>query len=330
MTNTSRIAQRIHAVPPSGIRKFFDIAAQMQDVISLGIGEPDFVTPTHIRQAAVDSIVAGQTAYTSNSGLFELRDAIATHLYQHYQLRYDPHHEILVTVGVSEALQQAMLAVIDPGDEVIIPEPCFVAYPACVTFAGGVPVMVPTTAANEFAVDPTAIAAAITPRTKAILIGYPNNPTGAVCDEATLQAVVDIAVTHDLLIFSDEIYDRLVYGVKHVSVAGLVGAHNRTILMGGFSKAYAMTGWRLGWVCAPPDISEAVRKVHQYGIMSAPTAASMLACKHLSMGSTMWLRWWLSMTGAAACWSMGSVALACLRLSPVGRSTFFRRFHNMA
>jgi aminotransferase len=250
----------------------------------LGIGEPDFVTPTHIRQAAVDSIVAGQTAYTSNSGLFELRDAIATHLYQHYQLRYDPHHEILVTVGVSEALQQAMLAVIDPGDEVIIPEPCFVAYPACVTFAGGVPVMVPTTAANEFAVDPAAIAAAITPRTKAILIGYPNNPTGAVCDEATLQAVVDIAVAHDLLIFSDEIYDRLVYGVKHVSVAGLVGAHNRTILMGGFSKAYAMTGWRLGWVCAPPDISEAVRKVHQYGIMSAPTAAQYAGLQALVHG----------------------------------------------
>ena len=284
MTNTGRIAQRIHAVPPSGIRKFFDIAAQMQDVISLGIGEPDFVTPAHIRQAAVDSIVAGKTAYTSNSGLWELRDAIATHLQQHYQLRYDPHHEILVTVGVSEALQQAMLAVINPGDEVIVPEPCFVAYPACVTFAGGVPVMVPTTAANEFAVDPAAIAAAITPRTKAILIGYPNNPTGAVCDVATLQAVVDIAVAHDLLIFSDEIYDRLVYGVQHVSVAGLAGARDRTILMGGFSKAYAMTGWRLGWVCAPPDISEAVRKVHQYGIMSAPTAAQYAGLQALLHG----------------------------------------------
>lgn len=268
-----RLAQRIHDVPPSGIRRFFDIAAQMHDVVSLGIGEPDFVTPTHIRDAAIASIQAGKTAYTSNSGLYELRVAIAAHIQAQTGAIYDPEDEILVTVGVSEALQQAMLALINPGDEVIVPEPCFVAYTACVTFAGGISVTVPTHVSNEFAVDPAAIAAAITPRTKAILIGYPNNPTGAVIDATTMQAIVDIAQQHELVVLSDEIYDRLVYGVPHVSAVTAHGARDVTVLMGGFSKAYAMTGWRLGWLAAPADICGAVRKVHQYGIMSAPTAA---------------------------------------------------------
>lgn len=269
----NRLAQRIHDVPPSGIRRFFDIAAQMHDVVSLGIGEPDFVTPDHIRQAAIDSITAGKTAYTSNSGLIELRQAVADHLQAKYGVQYDPEEEILITVGVSEALQQAMLSLINPGDEVIVPEPCFVAYTACVVFAGGVPVTVPTHVEDEFMVDPKAIEAAITPRTKAILIGYPNNPTGAVIDQARMQAIVDIARAHELVLLSDEIYDRLVYGVDHVCAAACEGARDLTVLMGGFSKAYAMTGWRLGWLAAPADICGAVRKVHQYGIMSAPTAA---------------------------------------------------------
>jgi aminotransferase len=269
----NRLAQRIHDVPPSGIRRFFDIAAQMHDVVSLGIGEPDFVTPDHIRQAAIDSITAGKTAYTSNSGLIELRRAVADHLQAKYGVQYDPEEEILITVGVSEALQQAMLSLINPGDEVIVPEPCFVAYTACVVFAGGVPVTVPTHAEDEFMVDPKAIEAAITPRTKAILIGYPNNPTGAVIDQARMQAIVEIARAHELVLLSDEIYDRLVYGVEHVCAAACEGARDLTVLMGGFSKAYAMTGWRLGWLAAPADICGAVRKVHQYGIMSAPTAA---------------------------------------------------------
>jgi len=280
----NRLAQRIHDVPPSGIRRFFDIAAQMQDVVSLGIGEPDFVTPAHIRDAAIDSIRAGKTAYTSNSGLLELRQAIATHIRMHTGVQYDPEEEILVTVGVSEALQQAMLALINPGDEVIIPEPCFVAYPACVVFAGGTPVMVPTHAANDFAVDPAAIAAAITPRTKAILIGYPNNPTGAVIDVTAMQSIVDIAHQHELVLLSDEIYDRLVYGTPHVSAVSARDARDITVLMGGFSKAYAMTGWRLGWLAAPADICGAVRKVHQYGIMSAPTAAQYAGLAALRHG----------------------------------------------
>ena len=281
----NRLAQRIHDVPPSGIRRFFDIAAQMHDVVSLGIGEPDFVTPDHIRQAAIDSIQAGKTAYTSNSGLLELRVAIADSIYAQTGVRYDPEDEILVTVGVSEAMQQTMLALINPGDEVIIPEPCFVAYTACVVFAGGVPVTVPTTVANDFAVDPAAIAAAITPRTKAILIGYPNNPTGAVIDAATMQAIVDLAVAHNLTLISDEIYDRLVYGVPHVSAVTAQGARDCTVLMGGFSKAFAMTGWRLGWLAAPADICGAVRKIHQYGIMSAPTAAQYAGLEALRNGA---------------------------------------------
>ena len=281
----NRLAQRIHDVPPSGIRRFFDIAAQMHDVVSLGIGEPDFVTPDHIRQAAIDSIQAGKTAYTSNSGLLELRVAIADTIYAQTGVRYDPEEEILVTVGVSEAMQQTMLALINPGDEVIVPEPCFVAYTACVIFAGGVPVTVPTSVANDFAVDPAAIAAAITPRTKAILIGYPNNPTGAVIDAATMQAIVDLAVAHNLTLISDEIYDRLVYGVPHVSAVTAQGARDCTVLMGGFSKAFAMTGWRLGWLAAPADICGAVRKIHQYGIMSAPTAAQYAGLEALRHGA---------------------------------------------
>ncbi|HMP43327.1 MAG TPA: aminotransferase class I/II-fold pyridoxal phosphate-dependent enzyme [Roseiflexaceae bacterium] len=279
-----RIAERMAQVPASGIRRFFDIAAQMRDVISLGIGEPDFVTPTAIRAAGIRSLNEGHTAYTSNSGLLELRVALAAHLQRLYGVPYNPEEELLITVGVSEALQNAMLATINPGDEVIIPEPCFVAYPACVIFAGGVPVYVPTYADDQFQVSAAAIEAAITPRTRAILIGYPNNPTGAVVDRARLAEIAALAERHDLLVFSDEIYDRLVYDGDHTCFAALPGAHGRTILLGGFSKAYAMTGWRLGWMAAPQDITAATRKVHQYAIMSAPTVAQYAGLEALLHG----------------------------------------------
>ncbi|WP_026370413.1 aminotransferase class I/II-fold pyridoxal phosphate-dependent enzyme [Kallotenue papyrolyticum] len=279
-----RLSQRVQAVPPSGIRRFFDIAATMQDVISLGIGEPDFVTPDVIREAGIRSIQQGYTAYTSNSGLLELRQALAAHLQRLYGVRYDPEHELLITVGVSEALQNAMLALIDPGDEVIIPEPCFVAYGPSVVFAGGTPVYVPTRVEDNFQVSAATIRAAITPRTKGILIGYPNNPTGAVISRERLLEIATLAAEHDLLVFSDEIYDRLVYGTTHTCVAALPGMRERTVLLGGFSKAYAMTGWRLGYLAAPEAITAAVRKIHQYAIMSAPTMSQYAALAALQQG----------------------------------------------
>ncbi len=282
--SSERIAKRVGRVPASGIRRFFDIAATMPDVISLGIGEPDFVTPDHIRGAGIRALEEGRTAYTSNSGLIELREAIAQHLERLYGVRYDPESELLITVGVSEALQNAMLATINPGDEVIIPEPSFVAYPACVVFAGGTPVFVPTSVEQSFQVSAAAIEAAITPRTRAILIGYPNNPTGAVLPRDQMLAIAALAEKHDLLVFSDEIYDRLVYGVEHTCFASLPGMRERTVLLGGFSKAYAMTGWRLGWLAAPADVTAATRKIHQYAIMSAPTVAQYAGLEALREG----------------------------------------------
>jgi aminotransferase len=279
-----RIAERVAKVPPSGIRRFFDIAAQMPEVISLGIGEPDFVTPDHIRAAGIRALNEGRTAYTSNSGLLELRVALSEHIERLYGVRYDPETELLITVGVSEALQNAMLATINPGDEVIIPEPSFVAYPASAAFADGVPISVPTSVENSFQVTGAAIEAAITPRTRAILIGYPNNPTGAVMPRERLLEIAAIAERHDLLVFSDEIYDRLVYGVEHTCFASLPGMRNRTVLLGGFSKAYAMTGWRLGWLAAPADVTAATRKIHQYAIMSAPTIAQYAGLEALQSG----------------------------------------------
>lgn len=270
------LSQRVQAVPPSGIRRFFDIAATMKDVISLGIGEPDFVTPDIIREAGIRSIEDGYTAYTSNSGLLELRTAIAAQLQSLYGVRYDV-EELLITVGVSEAMQNAMLALIDPGDEVIIPEPCFVAYGPSVVFAGGVPVYVPTRVEDGFQVTGAVIEAAITPRTKALLIGYPSNPTGAVMSRERLLEVAAVAQKHDLIVFSDEIYDRLVYGVEHTCFAALPDMRERTVLLGGFSKAYAMTGWRLGYLAASEEITAAVRKIHQYAIMSAPTMSQHAA-----------------------------------------------------
>lgn len=280
--SSDRISRRVHTVPASGIRRFFDIAATMPDVISLGVGEPDFMTPADIRAAGQRSIDLS-TAYTSNSGLIELREALSDHLYAKYGIRYNPETELLITVGVSEAMINAGLAVLDPGDEVLVPEPCFVAYTASIIFADAKPVFIPTTAADGFQVSAEALEAAITPRTKAILIGFPNNPTGAVMSRERLLEVAKVAERHNLLVISDEIYDRLVYGVEHVCFPALPGMKDRTILLGGFSKAYAMTGWRLGWLAAPEDITTAVRKVHQYAIMSAPTMsqhAGLYALRH--------------------------------------------------
>lgn len=278
------ISTRVQNTSPSGIRKFFDIAATMKDVISLGIGEPDFVTPPPILQAGIASLQRGETAYTSNSGTVELRDALSKHLNKLYGVAYSPSEEILISVGVSEALYLAMTAVLDPNDEVIIPEPCFVAYAPEVSFAGGAPVMVPTYVTDNFQVTAETIARAITPKTKAILLGYPNNPTGAVMTRQVLQEIATLAEQHDLLIVSDEIYDQLVYGFEHVCVPTLPGMRDRTILLGGFSKDYAMTGWRIGYACANPDLLAAMRKVHQYTIMSAPTTAQAAALVALEQG----------------------------------------------
>lgn len=278
------ISHRVAQTPPSGIRKFFDIAATMKDVISLGIGEPDFVTPAPMLEAGIASLRRGETAYTSNSGTAELRQALSQHLNKLYKVSYSPDNEIIITVGVSEALYLAMTAVLDPGDEVIIPEPCFVAYAPEVTFAGGVPITVPTYVQDQFQVTAVTIAKAITSKTKAILLGYPNNPTGAVMTSQVLQEITALAEERDLLIISDEIYDRLVYGIEHICVPSLPGMRDRTILLGGFSKDYAMTGWRIGYVCANPDLLAAMRKVHQYTIMSAPTTAQAAALVALQEG----------------------------------------------
>ncbi len=280
----SFISNRVNQVPPSGIRRFFDIAATMNDVISLGIGEPDFVTPPQILEAGVASLRAGHTHYTSNTGMIELRAGISRHLQNLYQVEYDPALEILVTVGVSEAMYLALTAIVNPGDEVIVPQPCFVAYTAEVTLAGGTPVPIATRVENNFQVTAEEIEAAITRNTKALLIGYPNNPTGAVLERSTLEAIARVAQKHDILVISDEIYDRLVYGIEHVCFASLPGMWERTILLGGFSKAYAMTGWRLGYAAAPPEILGAMNKIHQYTIMSAPTTAQEAALVALKEG----------------------------------------------
>jgi len=268
------LSARVRAVPPSGIRRFFDIAATMEDVISLGVGEPDFATPDQVIEAGIASLRAKRTHYTSNYGTLELRAAISEHLARRYGVRYDPATEILVTVGASEAVDLALRATIDPGDEVILHEPSYVAYVPAVVFAGGIVRHVATRFEDDFALDPGAVAAAVTPRTKALFLGFPCNPTGAVLPEAVQDELARIAVANDLLVYSDEIYDRLSYGgYRHRAMSALPGMRERTILMGGFSKAYAMTGWRVGYLCAPAAILEGVVKVHQYGIMSAPTMA---------------------------------------------------------
>ena len=284
VTHKGAISQHVQSLPASGIRKFFDLLASMDGVISLGVGEPDFVTPSGIRQAAVRSIEEGLTHYTSNYGLIELRQAIAHHLQRRYGVEYDPATEIIVTTGVSEAINLAMLAVIDRGDEVLCPDPSYVAYLPAVLLAGGVFVPVPTSAEHDFKLLAQDVEERITPRTKAILIGYPSNPTGAAMERDDLQAVAEVAERHNLFVITDEIYDRLVYGIEHTCFSSLPGMRDRTLLMGGFSKAYAMTGWRLAYTCARVDLTAAMMRVHQYITMSAPTMAQYAALEALRSG----------------------------------------------
>lgn len=280
----SFVAENVKNLAPSGIRRYFDIAATMENVVTLGIGEPSFTTPDHILRSGIASLERGQTGYTSNSGMLELREAITKHNQRLYGVSYDPNREVLVTVGVSEALFLALKAVVNPGDEVLVVEPCFVANAASVEMVGGVPVMVSTSVENEFQVTRADLEPHITDRTRAILISYPNNPTGAVLDRENLQAIADIAEQYDLVVISDEIYERLIYNVEHVCFASLPGMWERTILLSGMSKSYAMTGWRVGYASAPVEIMEAMRKLHQYLIMSAPTMGQAAAVQALREG----------------------------------------------
>jgi aminotransferase len=282
--NQKYLARHVVNLRPSGIRKFFDIVATMKDVISLGIGEPDFTTPPPIIEAGIRALNSGATHYTSNAGLIELRQAVAEYIQRTYGVAYDPQGEVVITVGVSEALYLTMTALLNPGEEVIVPTPCFVSYQAEVILAGGVPVELPTYVQNSFQVTPDDLRAAITPRTKAILLGYPNNPTGAVYTREVLLEIARIAEEHDLIVISDELYDQLVYGVQHVCFASLPGMQSRTILLGGFSKNYAMTGWRAGFACGPEEIIKGLVRIHQYTIMSAPTMSQMAALEALKNG----------------------------------------------
>lgn len=279
-----RIAKRVQQIPASGIRKFFDLLASMDGVISLGVGEPDFVTPWTIREAAIYSITSGQTMYTSNYGTVELRTAIARHLERRYGLSYDPLREILVTVGVSEALDLSLRALLDPDDEVLMPDPCYVSYMPCAVLAGGVPVPVPTGIENDFRLMASDVEERITGSSKVLLMGYPSNPTGAVMPRADLLQIADVVRRRDLLVVSDEIYDRLVYETEHTCFAALPGMRERTVLLGGFSKAYAMTGWRVGYAAAPAEVVEAMMKVHQYVTMCASTMSQAAAVEALQRG----------------------------------------------
>ena len=278
------IANHVEALPQSGIREYFDIASTVDDVISLGIGEPDFVTPDRILQSGIKSLQRGDTHYTANAGMMELREALSAHLEKLYEICYDPQTETLITVGVSEALYLAFAATINPGDEVLVPEPCFVSYSAQVTLAHGKPIAVGTSVAQDFQITPDAIEAAITPKTRALLIGFPSNPTGAVMTRDNLIRIAGLADKYNLLVISDEIYDRLVYDCDHVCFASLPGMHDRTLTLGGFSKDYAMTGWRLGYAVGPMQVMSALRKIHQYTIMSAPTTAQVAALEALRTG----------------------------------------------
>ncbi len=278
------ISERANRISPSGIRKFFDLLAHIEGVISLGVGEPDYPTPWHICEAAVKSLEKGYTMYTSNSGIPELRELTTAFINEKYGVEYNPYSEILITVGVSEALDLTMRAILNPGDEVIMTDPHYVAYDSCVILAEGVPVMVPTSESSDFEVDAADIEKRITPRTRAILIGYPSNPTGAVMPRGKLAAIAEVARRRNITVISDEIYARLNYGTEHTCFAGLPGMKDNTILLGGFSKAYAMTGWRVGYALAPAEIIAAMTKIHQYTIMSAPTPAQVAAIEALKTG----------------------------------------------
>ena len=284
MSWKNRISPAVQAIPPSGIRRFFDIVAEMKGVVSLGVGEPDFVTPWHIRESCIYSLHRGYTSYTSNFGLLELREEIARITQQECGVTYDPRSEALVTVGVSEALDLAMRALLSPGDEVLIPEPCYVSYKACVALAGGVPVPVATKVENQFRVTAAQLEEKVTPRTKLLIIGYPNNPTGAVMSRQDLLEISAFALRHDLIVISDEIYAKLTYEGEHTCFAALPEMKERTILLNGFSKAYAMTGWRIGYALANPDFIAAMNKIHQYTMLCTPITAQMAALEALRRG----------------------------------------------
>jgi len=282
----SLTSQRVQQISPSGIRKFFDLLASMEEVISLGVGEPDFATPWHIREAAIYSLEKGYTMYTSNSGMPELRQELSRYLKDNYNLDYDPESELLITVGVSEGLDLAMRAVLNPGDEVIMPDPCYVSYSPCVILAGGTPIMVPTNQENNFEISPTDIEARVTDKTKAILIGYPANPTGAVMPRNKLAQIAEIARRHQLLVISDEIYTKLIYGVEHTCFATLPEMKESTILLGGFSKAYAMTGWRIGYAAASAEVITSMTKIHQYTMLCASIMGQVAAIEALKSGES--------------------------------------------
>jgi len=280
----SPIAERVRKIPSSGIRKYFDLLTSMEGVISLGVGEPDVATPWHISEAGIYAVEKGYTMYTSNYGMIELRQELARHLRNRYGLDYDPNTELLITTGSSEALDLAMRAILNDGDEVIIPDPSYVAYMPCTLLAGGTVVPVPTCIENDFKVEAAEIEKRVTERSRVIMLGYPNNPTGAVMDKAALTPIAEVARRHGLIVISDEIYDRLVYGVDHTCVAALPDMQERTILLGGFSKSYAMTGWRIGYAAAPAEIIEAMMTIHQYAMMCAPAMGQMAAIEALRGG----------------------------------------------
>ncbi|WP_124058387.1 pyridoxal phosphate-dependent aminotransferase [Vaginisenegalia massiliensis] len=277
--------QKVKEIQPSGIRKFFDIASEMEEIISLGVGEPDFDTPWHVRDEGIFALQQGKTFYTSNAGLLELRKEIKLKLQEKCQISYDEYHEILVTVGGSEAIDLALRATLEPGDEVIYTEPCYVSYLPCITLADGVPVAIPLKEENQFRLTPAELAQAITPNTKAIILSFPNNPTGAIMAKEDLMALTDLIIEHDLLVITDEIYEALSYGdTQHTSIVSLPGMAERTVYINGFSKAYAMTGWRLGYCCGPRAIMEQMIKIHQFAIMAAPTTSQYAAVMALRNG----------------------------------------------
>ncbi|OUQ59867.1 aromatic amino acid aminotransferase [Tyzzerella sp. An114] len=276
------IAKSIEKMPTSGIRKFFDVVSTMEGVISLGVGEPDFETPWHVREEAITSIEKGKTAYTSNQGMVPLRQAIADYLYEKYDIKYDAEKEVLITVGASEGIDLALRAICEIGDEVLVVEPSYVSYKPCVVMAGGVPIPLTTKEENDFRLTVSDIEEKITDKTKAIILPYPNNPTGAIMEKKDLEAISDIIIKNDLVVISDEIYGELTYGRKHVSIASLPGMHERTIVLNGFSKAFAMTGWRLGYAAAPKPFIKQMTKIHQYIIMCAPTMSQYAGLEALT------------------------------------------------
>ena len=278
------LADKVVEIPPSGIRKFFDIVSEMPDAISLGVGEPDFDTPWHIREEGIYSLERGRTFYTSNSGLKELREEISSYLKRKVHLNYDPIKEVIVTVGGSEGIDIAFRAVLNPGDEVLIPQPCYVSYEPCAVLAGGVPVLINLKEENEFRLTKQELLDAITEKTKILVLPFPNNPTGAIMEQKDLEEIAEIVIEKDILVLSDEIYSELSYKGDHISIASLPGMQERTILINGFSKAYAMTGWRLGYACGPADIIKQMTKIHQFAIMCAPTNSQFAAVEALKNG----------------------------------------------